>query len=363
MAGTAAVTLQWPPAENQVADPGPQPLATVVPVRGSMSDPRLIGGITEITATIAAQLDDDAAAAEVIPVIRDAARRWLEGQVRSGLLPASAGAQLEDLVAAVYDRRYGLGPLSVYLRDPQVENIDINGFNHVWITYASGERVAGPPVAANDDALISMVRTWATRGGQTARDFSAAAPLVNVAVTGGARLTATMSVTPRPCVSLRRHGQIDATLGQLAQLGTLDATLEAFLVAAVKSRCNVIVTGGVNVGNTTLSPGLSVIPAAQWDSNGDVPRTSPSGDVRRQVNPRRQRAVRVGHFFAYLRSCVVDPPTLTGQTAPQFGADQGLFHSRLRGIGRRPGGRPKGRANRGAALRAGDLAPAILAAD
>jgi Flp pilus assembly CpaF family ATPase len=262
MAGTAAVTLQWPPAENQVADPGPQPLATVVPVRGSMSDPRLIGGITEITATIAAQLDDDAAAAEVIPVIRDAARRWLEGQVRSGLLPASAGAQLEDLVAAVYDRRYGLGPLSVYLRDPQVENIDINGFNHVWITYASGERVAGPPVAANDDALISMVRTWAARGGQTARDFSAAAPLVNVAVTGGARLTATMSVTPRPCVSLRRHGQIDATLGRLAQLGTIDATLEAFLVAAVKSRCNIIVTGGVNSGKTTLLRALA----------GEIPR-------------------------------------------------------------------------------------------
>jgi hypothetical protein len=27
----------------------------------------------------------------------------------------------------VHDRRYGLGPLSVYLRDPQVENVDING--------------------------------------------------------------------------------------------------------------------------------------------------------------------------------------------------------------------------------------------
>jgi hypothetical protein len=73
--------------------------------------------------------------------------------------------------------------------------------DQVWLTYASGERVAGPPVAVNDDALISMIRTLATRGGQTARDFSAAAPLVNVALTGSARLTATMSVTPRPCVS------------------------------------------------------------------------------------------------------------------------------------------------------------------
>ena len=36
---------------------------------------------------------------------------------------------------------------------------------------------------------------------------------------------------------------------------------------------------------------------------------------------------------------------------------------RLRGIGRRPGNRPKGHANRDAALRAGDLAPAIRRAD
>jgi Flp pilus assembly CpaF family ATPase len=145
----------------------------------------------------------------------------------------------------------------VYLRDPQVENVDINGCDCVWISYATGERVAGAPVAASDDALIAMVRTWATRGGQTARDFSAAAPLVNVALSGSARLTATMSVTPRPCVSLRRHGQLDITLARLTQLGTVDTTVAAFLAAAVRSRCNIIITGGVNAGKTTLLRGLA----------------------------------------------------------------------------------------------------------
>jgi Flp pilus assembly CpaF family ATPase len=253
LAGAAAVTLQWPPAppEDEAADPGPQAPPPVVPVRGGLSDPRLIGGIAEITAMIAAQLDDGAAAAQVMPVIRDATRRWLEQHVRSGQLPA-AGSQLDELAAAAHDRRYGLGPLSVYLRDPQVENVDINGCDTGWVSYATGERVAGPPVAASDDALIVMVRTWATRGGQTARDFSAAAPLVNVAPSGSARLTATMSVTPRPCVSLRRHGQLDITFARLTQLGTVDTTVAAFLAAAGKSRCNIIITGGVNCGKTTL---------------------------------------------------------------------------------------------------------------
>jgi len=74
-----------------------------------------------------------------------------------------------------------------------------------------------------------------------------------------ARLTATMSVTPRPCVSLRRHGQIDVTLARLLQLGTIDGTIAAFLAAAVKSRCNIIVTGGVSVGKATAMPVLTTL--------------------------------------------------------------------------------------------------------
>jgi pilus assembly protein CpaF len=61
-----------------------------------------------------------------------------------------------------------------------------------------------------------------------------------------------MAVTPRPCVSPRRHGQLDATLAPLTHLGTIDPTLAAFLAAAVKSRCNLIVTGEVDCGKTTL---------------------------------------------------------------------------------------------------------------
>jgi hypothetical protein len=263
-----AVTLQWPPAPPEHLEvsqtwaqrepPGDDAradgisLALPDPPTATLSDPRLIGGVAEIAALAGARLDDGASAAEVMPVIRETARRWLERQVRAGLLPASAGGAIDGLARAVHDQRYGLGPVTAYLRDPQVENVDVNGCDQVWVTYASGERVAAPPVAATDDALISMIRTWATRGGQTARDFSAAAPLVNVALAGNARLTATMAVTPRPCVSLRRHGQLDATLAMLARLGTIDATLAAFLAAAVKSRCNIIITGGVNCGKTTF---------------------------------------------------------------------------------------------------------------
>jgi Flp pilus assembly CpaF family ATPase len=266
--------LRWPPppppgaggfrAAPVAVDLASAPLAPLAPLpptgpaalAGPMGDSPLAQSVAEVHAAIASHLEDGAAPDTVLPLIRDAVRTWAERRVRAGA-PVPSPAEREALAQAVYDQRYGLGPLAGYLRDPAVENIDINGCDQVWVTYSTGERVLVQPIAASDEALIEMTRSWAARGGQTARDFSAAAPLVNVALTGGARLTATMSVTPRPCLSLRRHGQLDITLARLLQLGTVDQTVAAFLAAAVRSRCNIIVTGGVNAGKTTLLRALA----------------------------------------------------------------------------------------------------------
>ncbi|HUZ22394.1 MAG TPA: ATPase, T2SS/T4P/T4SS family [Streptosporangiaceae bacterium] len=245
---TGPAAVGQPPARG-----GPVPQFAAQSV---LADARFRGAVAEILGFVANRLQDGAGEPEAAAIIRDAVRAWAERQVRAGALVPSP-PEREALAQAVYDQRYGLGPLAGYLRDPNVENVDVNGCDQVWITYATGERVSGPPVAPNDEAFLAMIRTWAARGGQTARDFSAAAPLVNVALTGGARLTATMSVTPRPCLSLRRHGHLDASLGRLVKLGTVDSTLAAFLAAAVKARCNIIVTGGVNAGKTTMLRALA----------------------------------------------------------------------------------------------------------
>jgi Flp pilus assembly CpaF family ATPase len=245
-------TAEAPGQARERAEPGGR---AARPPSG-LGDPRLRRGVEEVLAVVADRLEDGARREVALPLIADAVRTWAERQVRAGA-PVPSPADREALAQAVYDQRYGLGPLAQYLRDPRVENVDVNGCDEVWVTYATGERVIGAPVAASDEALIAMIRNWAARGGQTARDFSAASPLVSVALTGGARLTATMSVTPRPCVSLRRHGQLDVTLARLVQLGSIDLTLASFLAAAVRSRCNIIVTGGVNAGKTTLLRGLA----------------------------------------------------------------------------------------------------------
>ncbi len=267
--------LPWPPASATWPDrqPGgaskaggfiqdaPQHSAAVEDGARTLTPAEVMALVPDILQRAAGVLPDDNQAEGAMPVIRAACRDWADERARqSGQV--SNPHDVETLAQAAYDQRYDMGPLTSYLRDPHVENIDINGCDYVWVTYATGERVAVAPIAPSDDALVTMIRTWAGRGGQTAREFSAASPLVSVAMTTGARLTATMSVTPRPCLSLRRHGQVDVTLARLVELGTIDPALAAFLAAAVRGRCNIIVTGGVNAGKTTLLRGLaSEIPA------------------------------------------------------------------------------------------------------
>jgi Flp pilus assembly CpaF family ATPase len=239
------------------------PAAAVSERARTLTAAELTAIVPDILQRAADRLPDDAHAEDARPAIRAACRSWADDRARqSGQM--TDPVDVEALAQASYDQRYDMGPLAPYLRDPHVENIDINGCDQVWVSYDTGERAAVAPIAPSDDALVTMIRTWASRGGQTARDFSAASPLVNVAMTTGERLTATMAVTPRPCVSVRRHGQLDITLARLVQLGTVGPALAAFLAAAVRGRCNIIITGGVNAGKTTLLRALAgEIPAEE----------------------------------------------------------------------------------------------------
>jgi hypothetical protein len=129
------VTLQWPPAPPEHLAAG-QPWLQPYPDQGDeradngdrglpdppsagLSDPRLLGGVAEVTALVGTRLEDGASAADVMPVIRETARRWLERQVRAGLLPASAGSAIDKLANAVHDQRYELGPDVRRLRSPE----------------------------------------------------------------------------------------------------------------------------------------------------------------------------------------------------------------------------------------------------
>ncbi|MHB8448962.1 MAG: CpaF family protein [Mycobacteriales bacterium] len=181
---------------------------------------------------------------------------WSDQQAASGQTPPSPveEARIADAVLAAI---FGLGRIQPLVDDPAIENIDIAGCDRVWLEYADGRIETGPPVADSDTALIEVLQGFATYVGQTTRSFSTAHPTLRLKLPDGSRLTAIMAVTPRPEVHIRRHRLLDITLDRLIEFGTLDVALMTFLRAAMRARRNIVVTGTVNVGKTTLVRALA----------------------------------------------------------------------------------------------------------
>ncbi len=165
---------------------------------------------------------------------------------------------------AVRDGLLGAGGLQPLLDDDTIEDIDVNGCDRVWVRYADGRSEPAGPVADSDEDLVELVRALAARSGVEERRWDRAAPILSLQLPGGARLTAVMAVANRPTVAIRRHRHPRLTMEDLLRLEALDATLAAFLAAAVRARFNVLISGRTGVGKTSVLRALaSAIPAAQ----------------------------------------------------------------------------------------------------
>jgi len=163
----------------------------------------------------------------------------------------------ERVARTVLDALFGLGWLQMLVDDPSVENIDVNGCDRVWITYADGTKVSAEPVAESDGALVELLRSAAARLGLSERRFDTSHPELDLSLPDGSRLSALMSVVARPVVSIRRHRYVDLTLDDLVGLGAMDDLLANFLAAAVRARKNIVVGGAMNSGKTTLVRALA----------------------------------------------------------------------------------------------------------
>jgi Flp pilus assembly CpaF family ATPase len=190
-------------------------------------------------------------------------QRHAEQQIRAGLL--ALDQQTEDEIAAsVQALLFRLGPLEPLLADPEVESIDVNGCDGVWLEYSDGTCKRGPALAASDEALVDLIQMIAARMGPTPRRFDAGAPRLNLRLPDGSRLFGMMGVSHRPVMSIRKHRFVRVCLEDLIDLGAVDAGLARFLRASVLARKNVVVSGAVNVGKTTMLRALlNEVPASE----------------------------------------------------------------------------------------------------
>lgn len=185
-------------------------------------------------------------------LISDVVREHAEQLLGSGQPPLDPETE-QELAEGVFARMFGAGRLQSLLSDDEIENIDINGCDEVWVTRA-GLATHEPvdPVASSDEELIELIQSLAAYAGLNSRPWDTANPELDLQLPDGSRLSAVMGVATRPSVSIRRHRFEKVELADLVGNDTVTVEAADFLCAIVHARFNVMIAGATRAGKTTL---------------------------------------------------------------------------------------------------------------
>jgi pilus assembly protein CpaF len=156
----------------------------------------------------------------------------------------------EILIGQVLDEIFGLGPLEPLIQDPTISDILVNTAHSVFIE--RGGRLEKTDVRFQDDRHLLQVIDRIVSG--VGRRIDDSSPMVDARLPDGSRVNAIIKplAVDGPHLSIRKFKR-DALAGEdLLRLTTLTEPMLDFLKAAVKSRLNILISGGTGAGKTTL---------------------------------------------------------------------------------------------------------------
>ena len=161
----------------------------------------------------------------------------------------------ERLVLDVEHEVFGLGPLEVLMSDPEVSDILVNDHQTVFVERHG--KIEETDVRFRDEAhLMQIIGRIVSRVGRRIDEHS---PMVDARLPDGSRVNAIIPplAIDGPILSIRRFGVERLTMKGLIELNTMPQHIAEVLEACVKSRLNILISGGTGSGKTTLLNCLS----------------------------------------------------------------------------------------------------------
>ena len=171
-------------------------------------------------------------------------------------------ADRERLVEVLFDEVIGLGPLEAPLRDPEITEIMVNRPEQIFVERRG--RIELTSLTFGDEASLRRVidRIVSTIG----RRVDESEPMCDARLKDGSRVNVVIPPVAiyGPCLTIRKFGRDVLTPEQIVSTGGASEAIIEYLDAAVKTRLNIMVSGGTGSGKTTLLNVLSgFIPATE----------------------------------------------------------------------------------------------------
>lgn len=155
----------------------------------------------------------------------------------------------------LFDQLYRAGSLQIYLDDPDVEEIVIDG-PEVTLHYFDRQPRQVAPLADSDEELRQLLNRLLMRSNAGDRGLTDARPNGHGEL-GEHRIAATL-MAPQPTAVIRRHRLRAHTLDDLIAWHTIDPLLAEFLRACVRARQTLLISGDMGAGKTTLLRALAL---------------------------------------------------------------------------------------------------------
>ncbi len=177
-----------------------------------------------------------------------------ENQVRQHRVPINA-RETQLLADALTKEFAGFGPLEDLLNDPSVEDILINGSKLVYVSRRGMLQREHLHFTDNEHLMRIIRRILAPIG----RRLDESNPMVDARLSDGGRINVVIEplVINGPAVSIRKFRKDPLSPEELFELGTFDQAMGHLLEMAVRSRCNILVSGGTSSGKTSLLNALA----------------------------------------------------------------------------------------------------------
>lgn len=149
----------------------------------------------------------------------------------------------------IINETIGFGPITQLLKDPEVSEVMVNGWNMVYVEKKGKLEQSDIRFADNAHVMHIVERIVAPIG----RRIDESSPMVDARLPDGSRVN--IIIPPLslngPVITIRKFSEKPFTVNDLIGFGTFTPEVAQFLKACVEARLNIVVSGGTGSGKTT----------------------------------------------------------------------------------------------------------------
>src|SRR5438445_3729708 len=161
----------------------------------------------------------------------------------------------QRLLDSVLNDFLGLGPIESLISDPTITEIMVNGPDQIFVEHKGKLTLSNVQFESEDQLRRVIDRIVSTIG----RRIDEGSPMVDARLKDGSRVNVIIPPLSLngPILTIRKFSKDPYKIADLIKFGSLTDPMAQFVKACVRSRLNMLVSGGTGSGKTTTLNVLS----------------------------------------------------------------------------------------------------------